>query len=155
MGLAAAEIGLKFNDRIATLAVQELDLRPLTRARALVLNGADGANAMLALSARDVGYEGPIIAMIEQPDGVARAAEIAGVPGVDVVFVASSDLAAVLPTQLARYFATLLPLQTFDLPFDLGAFQLDIVSVAQRERDAALQWLIEQIAAITASGTVR
>ena len=33
-----------------------------------------------------------IIAMIEQPDGVARAAEIAGVPGVDVVFVASSDL---------------------------------------------------------------
>ena len=33
-----------------------------------------------------------VIAMIEQPDGVARAAEIAGVPGVDVVFVASSDL---------------------------------------------------------------
>ena len=33
-----------------------------------------------------------IIAMIEQPAGVARAAEIAGVPGVDVVFVASSDL---------------------------------------------------------------
>ena len=34
---------------------------------------------------------------------------------------------------------------SFDLPFDLGTFQLDIVSVAQRERDAALQWLIEQI----------
>ncbi len=33
-----------------------------------------------------------IVAMIEQPDGVARAAQIAGVPGVDVVFVASSDL---------------------------------------------------------------
>ncbi len=62
--------------------------------------------------------------------------------------VASSDLAAVLPTQLARYFAGLLPLQLFDLPFDLGTFQLDIVSVAQRERDAALQWLIEQIMAI-------
>ena len=59
--------------------------------------------------------------------------------------VAQSDLAAVLPTQLARYFAGLLPLRLFDLPFDLGAFQLDIVSVAQRERDAALQWLIEQI----------
>ena len=52
---------------LATLAVQELDLRPLTRAHALVLNGADGANAMLALSARDVGYEGPIIAMIDDP----------------------------------------------------------------------------------------
>ena len=33
-----------------------------------------------------------IIAMIEQPAGVARTTEIAGVPGVDVVFVASSDL---------------------------------------------------------------
>lgn len=65
--------------------------------------------------------------------------------------VASSDLAAVLPTQLARHFARLLPLQLFNLPFDLGAFQLDIVSVAQRERDAALQWLIEQIAAVPGS----
>ena len=62
--------------------------------------------------------------------------------------VASSDLAAVLPSQLARHFARLLPLQLFDLPFDLGTFQLDIVSVAQRERDAALQWLIEQIVAV-------
>ncbi|QGZ28955.1 LysR family transcriptional regulator [Stutzerimonas stutzeri] len=62
--------------------------------------------------------------------------------------VASSDLAAVLPTQLARHFAKLLPLHLFDLPFDLGSFQLDIVSVAQRERDAALQWLIEQIVAV-------
>jgi DNA-binding transcriptional LysR family regulator len=65
--------------------------------------------------------------------------------------VASSDLAAVLPTQLARHFARLLPLQLFNLPFDLGAFQLDIVSVAQRERDAALQWLIEQITAVPGS----
>jgi DNA-binding transcriptional LysR family regulator len=62
--------------------------------------------------------------------------------------VASSDLAAVLPTQLARYFATLLPLQTFELPFDLGTFALDIVSVAQRQNDSALQWLIEQIDAV-------
>jgi len=62
--------------------------------------------------------------------------------------VASSDLAAVLPTQLARYFAELMPLRLFELPFDLGSFRLDIVSVAQRERDAALQWLIEQIVAV-------
>ena len=66
--------------------------------------------------------------------------------------VASSDLAAVLPTGLARHFAKLLPLQLFDLPFDLGTFQLDIVSVAQRERDAALQWLIEQIVAVAENG---
>ena len=57
--------------------------------------------------------------------------------------VASSDLAAVLPTQLARHFARLLPLELFDLPFDLGPFGLDIVSVAQRQNDAALQWLID------------
>ncbi|MCQ4314323.1 LysR family transcriptional regulator [Pseudomonas stutzeri] len=62
--------------------------------------------------------------------------------------VASSDLAAVLPAQLARHFAKLLPLQLFDVPFDLGTFQLDIVTVAQRERDAALQWLIERIVAV-------
>ncbi|MGE6660867.1 LysR family transcriptional regulator [Pseudomonas sp. NPDC077408] len=67
--------------------------------------------------------------------------------------VASSDLAAVLPTELARHFAGLLPLQLFDLPFDLGTFQLDIVSVAQRERDAALQWLIEQIVAVGSNRT--
>ena len=49
---------------------------------------------------------------------------------------------------LPRYFATLLPLQTFELPFDLGTFALDIVSVAQRQNDSALQWLIEQIDAV-------
>ena len=38
-----------------TLAEQELDLRPLARARALVLNGEDDANVLLALSAREVG----------------------------------------------------------------------------------------------------
>ena len=58
---------------------------------------------------------------------------------------AYSDLVGVLPRQLAHYFERLLPLQSFDLPFDLGPFGLDIVSVAQRQNDAALQWLIEQI----------
>jgi len=62
--------------------------------------------------------------------------------------VASSELAAVLPTQLARHFAALLPLQLFDLPFHLGPFHLEIVSPAQRQRDAALQWLIERMVTI-------
>ena len=61
--------------------------------------------------------------------------------------VAGSELAAVLPTALARHFATLLPLQLFDLPFTLGPFHLEVVSLAQRQRDAALQWLIEEIIA--------
>lgn len=62
--------------------------------------------------------------------------------------VAGSELAAVLPTALARHFAALLPLQLFDLPFHLGPFHLEIVSPAQRQRDAALQWLIGEIVAI-------
>lgn len=58
---------------------------------------------------------------------------------------AGGDLVAVLPTRLARYFAGLLPLQLFDLPFALGPFHLEIVSLDLRRRDQALQWLIEQI----------
>lgn len=58
---------------------------------------------------------------------------------------ATTDLVAVLPTRLARYFAGLLPLQLHDLPFQLGPFHLHITSLAQRERDTALQWLIGKI----------
>ncbi len=59
--------------------------------------------------------------------------------------VASTDLLTVLPTQLARDFATLLPLRLYNLPFHLEPFHLEVVSLAQRERDAALQWLIGKI----------
>ncbi|MET1078426.1 MAG: LysR family transcriptional regulator [Pseudomonas sp.] len=59
--------------------------------------------------------------------------------------VASTDLVAVLPTQLARYFAGLMPLQLYELPFHLGPFHLEITSPALRERDPALQWLIGKI----------
>lgn len=62
--------------------------------------------------------------------------------------VAGSELAVVLPTTLARHFATLLPLALFDLPFALGPFHLEIVSLTQRQRDAALQWLIGEILAV-------
>lgn len=62
--------------------------------------------------------------------------------------VAGSELAAVLPTQLARQFAALLPLQLFDLPFEVGPFHLEIVSLAQRQRDPALQWLVGLMLAI-------
>lgn len=63
---------------------------------------------------------------------------------------AGGELVAVLPTRLARYFAGLLPLQLFELPFALGPFHLDLVSLDLRRRDAALQWLIEHILAIGA-----
>ena len=51
----------------ATLAEAGLDLRPLAKARALVANGEDENNALLALGAREQGFAGPIVAMIENP----------------------------------------------------------------------------------------
>jgi DNA-binding transcriptional LysR family regulator len=59
--------------------------------------------------------------------------------------VASSELAAVLPSQLAQLFAALLPLQLWELPMPLGPFHLEVVHLGQRLRDPALQWLVEQI----------
>ena len=78
-----------------TLAEQELDLRPLTRVRALVLNGEDDANVLLALSAREVGYEGPIVAMIQDPR---RRAPML-LAGVNVTFAPTHVLAAVLSSR--------------------------------------------------------
>ena len=51
----------------ADLATETLDLRPLTKAKALVANGSDDDNALFALSAREQGFAGPIVAMIEHP----------------------------------------------------------------------------------------
>ena len=79
----------------ARLEEQELDLRPLARAHALVLNGEDDANALLALSAREVGYEGPIVAMIEDPRR--RAAML--LAGVTATFAPTHVLAAVLSSR--------------------------------------------------------
>lgn len=62
--------------------------------------------------------------------------------------VASSELAAVLPSQLARHFAALLPLRLHELPMPLGPFHLEVVHLSQRARDPALQWLVEQIVLI-------
>ena len=78
-----------------TLAEQELDLRPLTRARALVLNGEDDANVLFALSAREVGYEGPIVAMIQDP----RRRTPMLLAGANATFTPTHVLAAVLSSR--------------------------------------------------------
>lgn len=59
--------------------------------------------------------------------------------------VAGSDLGVVLPTQLARQFSALLPIQLFELPCDLGPFQLELACLAQKARQPEFAWLIEQI----------
>ena len=74
---------------------EELDLRPMAGARALVLNGGDDANALLALSAREVGYSGPIVAIVEDPR---RRAPIL-LAGVNVTFAPTHVLAAVLSSR--------------------------------------------------------
>ena len=58
---------------------------------------------------------------------------------------ASTDLVVVLPSRLAHYFAGLLPLQLYALPIALEPFQLEVTSLALRETDPALQWLISKI----------
>lgn len=51
----------------ANLATETLDLQPLTKAKVLVANGSDDDNALFTLSAREAGFAGPIVAMIEHP----------------------------------------------------------------------------------------
>lgn len=52
----------------ASLAEGDLDLQPLAEARALVANGDDEYNALFALSARELGFKGPIVALIDNPN---------------------------------------------------------------------------------------
>ncbi len=52
----------------ASIAEGDLDLGPLANARALVANGDDEYNALLAVSAREIGFGGPIVALIDNPN---------------------------------------------------------------------------------------
>jgi Kef-type K+ transport system membrane component KefB/Trk K+ transport system NAD-binding subunit len=52
----------------AALAEEDLDLRPLAKARALVANGEDELNALFSMTAREVGFAGPIVALIDNPN---------------------------------------------------------------------------------------
>ncbi len=52
----------------ASLADGDLDLRPLAKARALVANGEDEHDALLAMTARELGFAGPIVALIDNPN---------------------------------------------------------------------------------------
>jgi Kef-type K+ transport system membrane component KefB/Trk K+ transport system NAD-binding subunit len=76
----------------AALAQETLDLRPLVRARALVANGKDDHNALFALGAREQGFGGPIVAMIENPN---RRAPMM-LAGATAAFTPSHILAAVI-----------------------------------------------------------
>jgi Kef-type K+ transport system membrane component KefB/Trk K+ transport system NAD-binding subunit len=71
---------------------QESDLQPLARARSLVLNGGDDVNVLVSLGAREAGYEGQIVALIEDP----RRRSTMRFAGADVTFAPTHVLAAML-----------------------------------------------------------
>jgi Kef-type K+ transport system membrane component KefB/Trk K+ transport system NAD-binding subunit len=52
----------------ASLSDEDIDLKPLAKARAVVANGEDENNALLAMSVRELGFGGPIIALIDNPN---------------------------------------------------------------------------------------
>ena len=47
---------------------EDIDLSPLADARALVANGEDEDDALLAMSVRELGFKGPVIALIDNPN---------------------------------------------------------------------------------------
>ena len=55
--------------RVVHTALSEghLDLQPLARARALVVNGEDENNALLTMQVREHGFSGPIVALVDNP----------------------------------------------------------------------------------------
>jgi Kef-type K+ transport system membrane component KefB/Trk K+ transport system NAD-binding subunit len=52
----------------ASISDEQMNLRPLAKARALVANGPDEDDALLAATARDYGFSGPIVALIDNPN---------------------------------------------------------------------------------------
>jgi Trk K+ transport system NAD-binding subunit len=70
----------------------DVDLQPLADARSLVLNGDDDDNVLLSLGAREAGFEGQIVAMIEDP----RRRSPMMFAGADVTFAPTHVLAAML-----------------------------------------------------------
>ncbi|MCP3960606.1 MAG: hypothetical protein GY719_22410 [bacterium] len=95
----------------ASVIEQGLDLTPIEKARALVLNGEDDANAVLALAAREQGFGGPIVAMISNPNR--RSATL--LAGATIAFTPNHILAAVLA---ARASSKINPLVAGTQPLD-------------------------------------
>jgi Kef-type K+ transport system membrane component KefB/Trk K+ transport system NAD-binding subunit len=52
---------------LASLDDQDFDLRPLATAKAVVANGEDENNALLAVSVRELGFDGTFVALIDSP----------------------------------------------------------------------------------------
>ena len=94
----------------ATMADEALDVRPLGEARALVANGTDDSNALFALSAREHGFAGPIVAMIANPNR-REPMLLAGVSAAFIpAFVLAAAIAVRASTRISPRIAGLEPL---------------------------------------------
>lgn len=62
--------------------------------------------------------------------------------------VSATGMAVVLPRRFARKYQRLLSLQLRELPMSLGSFALDVTWAGLRDKDPALQWLIQNILAL-------
>ena len=58
--------------------------------------------------------------------------------------VAETDIISVLPSRLASYFETFLPLQRLALPFQVGTFDVTMVWHERTHKDQAHHWLRQQ-----------
>ncbi|WP_437586849.1 LysR family transcriptional regulator [Sorangium sp. So ce1000] len=85
--------------------------------------------------------------------GVARR-EAMAVPHVFLVphVIAASDLVATVATRLGRAFSSLMPLRTFDLPFELPPIEIAMAWNSRTESDLARAWL-RNVVMDTATGT--
>ena len=106
---------------LAAVKEELLDLTPLSRARALVLNGEDEDNAVLALSAREQGFTGPVVAMISNPN---RRASVQ-LAGATVAFSPSHILGAVLAARAsARINPRVAGVQPLDQLLEVAEFRV-------------------------------
>ena len=116
-----------------------------TEGQHAAMQGHAVSNCMPVIAANRIGEE--------SMPGTAAAQRFYGKPAARLSARESALLAAVLPSQLARYFASLLPLQLFELPFALGPFHLEMVSLAQRQRDI-LDNILDPVLTLDAAGRV-
>jgi Trk K+ transport system NAD-binding subunit len=82
----------------ASLSDEYLDLRPLRGAEAIVANGEDHNNAALVLIARELGYKGPIYALVDEP----RHRHPLQMAGATAVYTPRHVLAAALAAKASR-----------------------------------------------------
>ncbi|WP_437950784.1 LysR family transcriptional regulator [Sorangium sp. So ce296] len=124
-----------FDDRFAGLARAS---HPRARGRVDLQTYAALGHAVVPRQGADDGGADDLIAA----RGVARR-EVIAVPHVFLLphVVTSSDLVATVATRLGRAFSSLMPLRTFDLPFELPPIEIAMAWNGRTEDDPARAWL--------------